>query len=271
MKNICCICERKTDMIDRDGITKALTATLEPLPYIHALWLEGADANGMVDEYSDIDFWIDFDDEQENNAIAAVEEALARIGEIDLMEVLSHPHPKIRQRIYHLAGTSEFLMLDVCWQCHSRGDEIVFITGSNVENAQVLFDKSNVVRWKDYDPEDDADTHEEVITSCQYRYGQHSRVLKYIRRGLYLETYAYYNQYILNPLIDLLRVLYTPANTDYTLCHISHHIPADARVKLEWFAQIASLDDIEMRLEPARAWFNELVGATVGRPTQRKE
>ena len=103
-------------MIDRNGIIKALHAALEPLPYIHALWLEGADANGMVDEYSDIDFWIDFDDEYENNAIAAAETTLAALAEIDLAEIFPHAHPKIRQRIYHLTGTSEFLMLDVCWQ-----------------------------------------------------------------------------------------------------------------------------------------------------------
>jgi len=258
-------------MIDRDDIIKALHIALEPLPYIHALWLEGADANGMVDEYSDIDFWIDFDDTYEEAAIAAVEDALATFAKIDLKEVFSHPHPKIRQRVYHLAGTSEFLMLDVCWQCHSRADEIVYIEGSIVENALPLFDKSNVLRWKAYDPTDDTDTHKAVLSKAQYRYGQHSRVWKYVRRGLYLEAYAYYNQYVLNPLIDLLRLLYTPANTDYYLCHISHHIPADAREKLEWFAQIASLGDIAAHMEPAREWFDELAGATVGCPGEPKE
>jgi len=245
-------------MIDRNDIINNLRAALEPLPYIHALWLEGADATDMVDVYSDIDFWIDFDDEYEEDSINAVEMALASVAEIDLKEVFSHPHPKIRQRIYHLAGTSDFLMLDICWQCHSRGDEIVFIEGSVVENAQVLFDKSNVIRWKTYDTKGDADTHNAVLSSCQYRYGQHSRVEKYVRRGLYLEAYAYYNKYVLNPLIDLLRLLHTPANTDYYLVHISHHIPAVEREKLEWFAQVTSLADIEARLTPAREWFTEL-------------
>ena len=147
----------------------------------------------------------------------------------------------------------------------------MFIEGSTIENAYVLFDKSNVVRWKNYDPAHDADMHKAIFTSCQYRYGQHSRVLKYVRRGLYLEAYAAYNHYVLNPLIDLLRLLHTPANTDYYLCHISHHIPADERVKLEHFAQIASLADIEARLEPARTWFAQLAEASKAHSQECKE
>jgi len=42
-------------MLLRNSIIQRLHAKLEPLPFIHALWLEGADANGHVDEYSDID------------------------------------------------------------------------------------------------------------------------------------------------------------------------------------------------------------------------
>ena len=82
---------------------------LQPLSFINAFWLEGADANDTVDEYSDIDFWVDFDDEFEDSAYKAVEAALASISAIDYKYVMSHDHPKIRQRIYHLENTSEYL------------------------------------------------------------------------------------------------------------------------------------------------------------------
>ena len=203
--------------------------------------------------------WADFDDAHETDAIAAVEAVLAELAPIDLMEILPHSHPKIRQRIYHLAGTVPYLMIDFCWQCHSRDyNETALIEGNLIENAKVLFDKSNVVHWKPYDAADYADAHAASLTGCIYRYGQHSRVLKYVRRGLYLEAYAYYHRYVLEPLIDLLRLIYTPAHTDYYLIHISQHIPPTVYERLTYFAQITTLDDIEARTNEARAWFDVL-------------
>jgi hypothetical protein len=82
--------------------------------------------------------------------------------------------------------------------------------------------------------------------------------MKYINRGLYLEAYAYYNRYVLEPLIDMLRILYTPANTVYYLIHISQHIPEECTARLEYYARIASLQDIRDKIQPAQEWFAKL-------------
>lgn len=50
-------------MITEKDITEILKSELQPLPYIYALWLEGSFAMGQADEYSDIDYWMDVDDE----------------------------------------------------------------------------------------------------------------------------------------------------------------------------------------------------------------
>ena len=90
-------------MITRDGIIHELQEALEPLPFLYAFWLEGADATGTVDEYSDIDFWADFEDEYESQAYEAVENALSELAVIDYKYITpKHDHPKIRQRTYHL-------------------------------------------------------------------------------------------------------------------------------------------------------------------------
>jgi predicted nucleotidyltransferase len=75
-------------MLNRNVIISKLHEPLEPLPYIYALWLEGADAIGTVDEYCDIDFWVDFEDEYEEQAYAAVENALSSLAEIDYKYVM---------------------------------------------------------------------------------------------------------------------------------------------------------------------------------------
>lgn len=92
--------------INRNQIIKKLKVKLEPLEYIYALWLEGADASGMVDEYSDIDFWVDFEDEYEDEAYKAAENTLEEVTKLDYKYVMKHSHPKIRQRIYHLSVSS---------------------------------------------------------------------------------------------------------------------------------------------------------------------
>lgn len=246
--------------IDRNQIIEKLKERLEPLDYIYAMWLEGADASGMVDEYSDIDIWVDFEDEYEEDAYKAVESALEEIAKIDYKYVIKHGHPKIRHRIYHLSGSSEYLMIDFCWQLHSRAkEECEFIKGNRVETAKVIFDKANVVKFVDEDPARYMEANKARLAECKFRYSQHSRVKKYIRRGLYLEAYAYYNRYVFEPLVDLLRLIYTPANADYYLVHISHHIPDDKLKRLEYFAQINSLEAMEKRIPEAEDWFKELV------------
>jgi predicted nucleotidyltransferase len=248
-------------MLDRNNIINKLHEALEPLPFIYALWLEGADAIGTTDEYSDIDFWVDFEDEHEEQTIDAVERALSELAEIDYKYIMRHGHPKIRQRIYHLAGTSDYLLIDFCWQLHSRlkDENIAYYENDGIEAAKVIFDKDGIIKHKKFNPSDFFHENAERLEEAKYRRSQQIRAEKYVRRGQYLEAYAYYNRYVLEPLIDLLRLIYTPAYADFYLLHISQHIPETERKRLEFFAQIGSLEDIDEKISQAGKWFDELV------------
>lgn len=246
-------------MLDKTAIINKLTAALLPLDFVYALWLEGADATGMADEFSDIDFWVDIEDEFEAAAIEAVEGALAGLGEIDYKYVMRHGHPKIRQRVYHLAGTSEYLLIDFCWQFHSRPrEEYVFFENDPMESVKIIFDKRGVIKFeppdvKKYDAEN-AHRLEEAV----YRRTQHVRAEKYVRRGQYLEAHAYYFRYCFEPLVDILRLIHTPMHADYYLVKITRHIPPEDAARLEYFAQIASLEDIAKKIPLVGEWFDEL-------------
>ena len=246
-------------MLDRMAIINKLHNALEPLSFIYALWLEGADAIGAVDEYSDLDFWVDFEDEHEGQAYDAVENALSELAEIDYKYIMRHDHPKIRQRIYHLSGTSKYLMIDFCWQLHSRPkEEYTYNEHDKIETAKIIFDKDSIIRYKPVNLSDFSHWNQSRLEEAKYRRTQHMRAEKYVRRGQYLEAYAYYNRYVLEPLVDLLRLIYTPAYADYYLIHISQHIPGAEREKLEYFARISSLDDIALKIPQAGKWFDEL-------------
>ena len=246
----------------RNIIIDKLRESLEPLSFIYAFWLEGADATFYVDEYSDIDFYVDFEDAYEAQAIDAVEEALSEIAQIDYKHVMQHPHPKIRQRIYHLAGTSEYLMIDFCWQLHSRDkNEYVFYENDIVEAAKVIFDKRGIIRQTPFNRADLIQKHCAPLAEAKYRRTQYLRAEKYVRREQYLEAYAYYQRYVFEPLVTLLRLIYTPAHVWHYLVHISQHIPDGERAKLEYFAQVGSLRDIAERIPQALEWFDVLAEA----------
>jgi hypothetical protein len=246
-------------MIQRNVIIETLKERLFPLTYVHALWLEGADANGMVDEYSDIDICMDIDDPFETEAIEEVEQILNDIAPVDYRYVMHHGHPKLRQRIYHISGTSPYLSIDFSWQLHSRDPkESCFIRESRIEFPLVLFDKTGVISYKDLDINEFHTDNANRYKECLYRYTQHDRVMKYVYRGHYLEAYAYYNRYVLEPLIDLLRILYTPAFANYYLIHISNHLPEEYVRKLEYFARLSTIEDITERVGEAKEWFDSL-------------
>lgn len=251
-------------MIDKNQMIEKLKQRLEPLPYVYALWLEGADATGTADEYSDIDLWADIADERENNAIEATENALRELAEFDYKYMMRHSHPQIRQKVYHLKGTGEYLMIDFCWQLHSRPkDSYAYYENDPVEAARVIFDKDNIIRYKKFDPSKFTAGNAAQLEEMKYRYTQHSRVIKYVRRGQYLEAFAYYQRYVLEPLVCLLRIIYTPAYTDYGYVHISQHIPKDKAERLGYFARISSLKDIENKTKEAQNWFREMIDGSV--------
>lgn len=245
--------------ITRNQIMDVLKVALEPLPYVYALWLEGADANGTADAYSDLDIYIDFDDHREAEVVACVEGTLETLAPFDYKHVMAHPHPKLRQRVYHLKGTPDYWLIDFCYQLHSRDrNEYCWIEGDTVEATQVIFDKAQVIRYKDFALSDFKEAHLTALEACDYRYSQHLRVIKYVHRGQLPEALAYYQRYVVEPIVILLRMLHTPAHIDYHLLHISQHLPKAALNRLEDLLTAKTLADIHQRTLSAQDWYATL-------------
>jgi hypothetical protein len=84
------------------------------------MWLEGADASGRIDAFDDIDLVVDVEDEEEEQVLEDAEAALAKLGHIDLSLELELADAKLRHKVFHLEGSSEFLLVDSVVQSHSR-------------------------------------------------------------------------------------------------------------------------------------------------------
>jgi hypothetical protein len=231
--------------ISREEIIDFISSKLREDDKIFAMWLEGSDGLGRSDEYSDLDFWFDAEDGYETVVLDKCTSILEGISELDFIEYVKHPHPKIFQRNLHIKGTSEFLLIDICVQSHSRGSEgCTFVKGDIAEYPLVIFDKKDVIKIID-EPALDNNRILEAMTNCIKTYEQRSRLVKYIKRNNYLEACAYYDKYVRQPIVCLYRILYTPQHYDYGLVHISNHLPEEIVIQIEGLYKPRSVKDIE--------------------------
>lgn len=243
----------------REDIIQALTCGLRDESWANALWLEGADAGGWQDEYSDFDFWLDVQDENLEESIQTVERILQEIGELDFCYVMQHEHPKIRQRIYHIRGTSSYWMIDFCWQLHSRDMQgFAYLQEDRFESAKVLFDKKEIIRFAPEDSRDLTEEHAALLRDFDYRMSQHVRIVKYIRRNQPIEARSYYEKYALEPLYGILRLKYSPLHADYGAVHLSMQIPKEERERLEKLCCPVDLRQMEIFCAEAKQWYEAL-------------
>jgi hypothetical protein len=237
----------------RSTIISTLYTHLEPNPHILALWLEGADATGFVDEYSDIDICCSV----KEGAIAEVAEqaqrALESLGTLDLVQP-GHAEKDAQTIDFHVEGTSKYLIIDFNIYV-SRGSE--FVTEDEIEKPLILFDRGNIIRTV---------SPKERLTSLQRgkrlqelkgTVAQYARLEKYLRRGEFLEAFGYYHKWLLQPLIEVLRMRYTPLHPDYYIVHISRHLPSEVLKRLEELFKINSVAEIEAKSHEAKDFFEE--------------
>lgn len=90
-------------------------------------------------------------------------------------------------------------------------------------------------------------------------YSQKSRAVKYTKRGLFLESLIYYQKYVLNPLVDVLRIIHTPFQAECFLVHASRDLPADVVLALENLYGVQTVQDIEERFHSADEMFHKAV------------
>jgi hypothetical protein len=235
-------------MNDRQRIINAIKEGLQDDENVNALWLEGADGLKRTDDFSDVDVWIDAEDGTEEQVLDKCEQLLSALGNLDFIDRIEHVHRQIFQRNLHIEGMSEYLLIDICVQSRSRGSAgSTFYTDDIAEFPLVLFDKVGVVTI--LPPEKmPVETLKPVFERCIAKFSQRPRLMKYIHRGRFLEAYSYYENYVRRPIIDMLRLIYTPRHYEYGYTHLTAHFPKKVTEELEELYVITSVDDIEARL-----------------------
>ncbi|MDD3678684.1 MAG: hypothetical protein PHT36_00290 [Patescibacteria group bacterium] len=229
--------------ISRDLLIKQLSKALKSVNYVNALWLEGADSLGTVDEFSDIDVWIDVEDGKEEAAVDKIRQVLSTLGEIDFDYEKNHDHPKIRQYFFHLEGSSKFLIIDLCVQSNSR--VFWFTKDKDGEKVKILFDKKNVINFK---PLNKKEFIKEITERKEYLMGEFKimqvDVEKELERNDYLGALNFYLS-LANIFTELLRIEHSPTKHEFGLKHVSRDFPKDATKLLSKIYSFSSIDDLK--------------------------
>ena len=242
--------------ISRDQIIDQISTSARDNPLVYACWLEGADATDTVDEYSDVDIVLDVEDGSEETVFLDLEDALSKIGRLDYRcETAPPDDSKLRHRVYHLEGTPETLFLDIVVQSHSR--DVEFIRQNAAEQPKVVFDKANAIRFRDVDEAQLVRALRGRLGHLERVFAQRSRVTKYVKRGKFLEAVGYYHRYLLGPLIEVLRIRYTPLTVDYGVVHISDHLPGALVSELEDLFKVGTVEEISEKVVRASEIFEE--------------
>jgi hypothetical protein len=84
-------------------------------------------------------------------------------------------------------------------------------------------------------------------------------VSKYVERDAFLEALAYYRKQVLDPIIELLFIRYTPLIPDHYLVHISDQLPELEVRTLEDLHRVSSSKEIGSKLESANALFTRVL------------
>jgi hypothetical protein len=239
--------------ISRQDIIVALRERLEREPKILAMWLEGADAVQAVDEYSDIDVCCSVIAGAMPEVTDLAQQALENLAPVDLVQRLTTADDTLTT-VFHLAGASEYLLVDFSVYV-ARGSD--FIAGDEIEKPLVLFDRGPVIQYRDPAQELRLQRSGQRLQELKDTVAQSARIKKYVRRGDFLEAYGYYQKWLLVPLIEVLRMKYTPLHPDYYIVHISRHLPAEVRIRLEELFKVNSVAEIGLKSQAAIAFFGE--------------
>jgi hypothetical protein len=246
-------------MITRELIIATLHKELEPRNFVNAMWQGGAASFGRVDEWSDIDLQLDVDDVMVEQTFEVVEAALTSIAPIEfqfrLPEPTWHGHS---QCFYRLQGASEFLMLDLVVIRHSNSNK--FLQPEIHGTPVVAFDKNSVVRWESLNQAECGERLQARISTLQVNLELfRSTVLKELNRGNSIEALAFYQGIILRQLVEVLRMKYVPARSQFHARYIHYDLPNDIVARLEPLFFICSADDLHAKFPETERWLRDVL------------
>lgn len=249
----------KATNLTRQEILSAVIAAMQPLDYVYALWEAGAAAFKRVDQWSDIDLMIEVDDERTGDAQAVFEETIQKLSPIELK--YEEPQPTWHghaQAFYRLRDASPFLMLDVVFLKHSNPDK--FLEYEIHGEPLVHFDKQGVVQPAPFDREAHLENLRGRLGALRTKFDLYQTLTeKEIQRGNHLEALVFYYAFTLRPLVEALRMQYSPERYNFYTRYLYYELPQEIVRDLEGLYFIGDPGQIGAKRRQAESWFYRLI------------
>jgi len=249
----------ETKGLGREEILRSIVKVLKPLDCVYAMWECGSSAFKRVDQWSDIDVVVDVEDDKVMEIFKFTDKALHALSPIEhSFECPQSMSPGGYQKVYKLQNTSEFLVIEICAVKHSSNTK--FLQKEIHGDVCVHFDKQNVTDIKPIDKENFAQKLKSRIEQIESVFNIYQfLVKKELNRKNYIEGIAFYQNFSLNPLLEVLRIQYNPYRYSFRTRYVYYDLPEDVVKRLHDFYFIKDGEDLAIKHEETIKWFKETV------------
>jgi hypothetical protein len=256
--------------IGRDDIMEVIRQAVEPLDCVHAMWEGGAAGFGRLDRWSDLDVYIDADDDRIDYVLGLVERALIALSPIELEYRPAHALPTVPERMYahayyKLEKANRFLLVDVAVIKHGSPEK--FLEPGAHGHASFIFNKGDALAVPRLD-------HRKVVGRIRRRLETIGTrldmfgcfITKELDRGNVIEALDIYRALIVGPLVEVLRIKHLPARHEFGTRYIHYDLPRETSERLAELFYVAGPDDLTAKWERGETWLrDELSGIDIAR------
>jgi predicted nucleotidyltransferase len=241
----------------RNQILETLITTLEPIDFVLAFWQGGSAAHGFTDEWSDLDVEVIVEDDHVEETFLIVEKNLSTFFgirfKLRIPEPTWHGHS---QCFYQLEEVSPFLMIDFVVMQRSNPNR--FLEVERHGRGVIGFDKANLLVPTALNKSEHLSKMKERFTYLKMNFTLTQPLIKKeMNRGRWIESVSNYHSWTLQPLVELLNMVYRPYRYDFRVKYFSRDLPQEVVTRVEPLYCVVDLADLAKKQQLAEAFFVE--------------
>jgi hypothetical protein len=243
--------------VTRSQLVATLQHALQHFAAADAAWEGGSAAFGTEDGLSDVDAVAVVADDAVGPAFTVVEAALDALSPI----VLRHEPvatPGFAQRFYRLRDAGEFLVVDLV--LIRRSDPLLFREVELHGHGRTWFDRRGILVEGHLDAARDMDLARARVPVLAAAFAMFQHIVSKERlRGHAVDALVFYQSMTFRPLVEALRLLHDPQRRVFGPRYLARDLPAGVCRRLEALAFVRDLDDLAVKHDEARRWFERCI------------
>ena len=245
------------DTVNRAQLIDVLQQALQALDAVDAAWEGGSAAFDSEDALSDVDVVAVVADDALDATFARVESALEGLSPVTLRHDMTGT-AGYAQKFYRLRDAGEFLVVDLALV--RRSDPLLFREVELHGLGRTWFDRRGILVESHLDVADDAAQAAARVPALASAFAMFQHLVTKERlRGRGVDALVFYQAMTLRPLVEAIRLLHGPERRVFGLRYLMRDLPARACSRLESLAFVRDLDDLALKHEEARIWFDRCI------------